>query len=535
MGYTLRFKNLETGELYPEQVLNAAPFEWANDNATIFYSYYHPDGFSDKVYRHQLGTNQSEDALVFHEEDHRFNLSVTKSKSGRYLYLYLESRLTTEVHFLEAEDPLGAFQLACARRSGIQYFLLHQGDRFLIRTNDEAPNFRLMEAPVANPCRERWEELIPNRDDTTLESVEVFARHFVLKERANGLAQLRVFDSEAAQGRAIHFPESAYALRLNDGPPYGGAKVRFEYTSMVTPKVIYEYDMDSHRREIVKRARAPNGYDPSQYQTERILAPAGDGTEVPIVLVFRKGLVRNGENPLSLIGYGSYGFSIDPWFSSSRLSLLDRGFVVGIAQVRGGGELGRSWHEGGRLFEKKNTFTDFIACAEHLIEEKYTSQDKLVITGGSAGGLLIGAVMNLRPDLARVAVAGIPFVDVFGTMLDDSIAMATLHYEEWGDPNRKRDYEYIKSYSPYENVRDCDYPNLLIAAGFRDPWVPFWHPLKWMARLRAHQRGDNRLLLRMNMSGGHGSSTGRFDPLKDRAFEYAFVLDRLGMDAAETR
>jgi len=412
----------------------------------------------------------------------------------------------------------------------MEYYIAHHSDKFYIRTNDKAKNFKVMEAPVENPTKSNWQELVGHRDSVKIDGIEALKNHLVVYERENGLKKMRIMNLANHEIHYVDFPEPVYTFRPNRNPDFNTNILRFTYTSLVTPRSVYDYDMDEKTRELKKRYEVLGGYDPSLYQSERIFAKASDGTMVPISLVYKKGMVKDGSNPLFLSGYGSYGSSREPGFSSNRLSLLDRGFLYAIAHIRGGGEMGRYWYDQGKLLKKKNTFTDLIACAEHLIAEKYTSSAKLVINGGSAGGLLMGAVTNMRPELFKVVIAKVPFVDVVNTMLDASIPLTVIEYEEWGNPKEKEYYGYMKSYSPYDNVEAKNYSSILITAGLNDPRVQYWEPAKWTAKLRALKTDENILLLKTKMGAGHGGASGRYDYLKDIAFEYAFIFDLFGIE-----
>ncbi len=528
--YVLRVKDLQTGKLLPDVVDSVSPsFEWANGNRTLFYTVTDEAWRSYKLYRHTLGEDAQNDVLVFHEKDDAFFLDVDKSKSTGYLFIQLESQTTSEVYYLDATDPTGEFKLIHPRQQDMEYSVYHHGDQFYIVTNDQAKNFKLMQAPVSGPSKNNWKEVIPHRDSVKLDRIEVFKDFMVLYERENGLRQIRIRDFGTEKTHAIEFPEPVYTCWGEWNPEYDTRLLRFAYMSFVTPESIYDYDMGTEQRELKKRKEVLGGYDPDLYQTERIFAAAGDGTRIPISMVYRKGMQRDGNNPLYLYGYGAYGISMDTYFSSNRFSLVDRGFIYAIAHVRGGGEMGRYWYEDGKLLKKKNTFTDFIAAAEHLMGEKYTSSDKLVIDGASAGGLLIGAVVNMRPDLFRAVIADVPFVDLMNTMLDESIPLTVIEYEEWGNPNEEEYFDYMLSYSPYDNVEAKDYPNMLILAGLNDTRVQYWEPAKWAAKLRSTKTDTNRLLLKTEMGSGHGGVSGRYSRLRDVAFQYAFVLDVLGI------
>jgi oligopeptidase B len=529
-AYTLYVKDLNAGKLLTDEIPNTYYFTaWANDNKTIFYTVLDEAKRPYKVYRHTLGTNLAEDVLVYHEKDQAYEVSLGKTKSKEYLLMNLESETTSEVRYLKADRPAEDFKVVQTRQHEMEYSIEHHGDKFFIVTNDNAKNFKLMEAPVEDPSKKNWKEVIPHRDSVKIDGIDVFKNHLVVYERERGLKKIRILNMTNNEVHYVDFPEPVYTFWQSGNPDFNTNLLRFNYTSLVTPRSVFDYNMDTKTRELKKQDEVLGGYDPSQYQSERIFAKAEDGTTIPISLVYKKGMVKDGNNPLLLYGYGAYGASSDPIFSSNHLSLLDRGFIYTIAHVRGGGEMGRYWYDDGKLLHKKNTFTDFIACAEHLIAEKYTSSDKLVISGVSAGGLLIGAVTNMRPDLFKVVIAQVPFVDLLNTMLDPSLPLTVIEYEEWGNPNDKEYYDYMKSYSPYDNVVAKDYPNMLITAGLNDPRVSYWEPAKWTAKLRAKKTDQNLLLLKTKMESGHFGATGRYDYLKDVAFEYAFIFDVLGI------
>ena len=529
--YTLYVKDLNSGELLRDEIQNTYySMEWANDNKTIFYTTLDDATRPYKLYRHILGTAQKEDQMVFHEKDEAFFVSVFKTRSREYLIITLESQTTTEAWYLEADFPDDDFKVIHPRQHKMEYYIAHHGDKFYIVTNDQAKNFRLMEASVTAPSKNNWKELIPHRDSVKIDAADPFKNHLIVYERERGLKKIRITNLTNNQVHYVDFPEPVYTYWRSRNPDFNTNTLRFNYTSLVTPRSVLDYNMDTKARELKKQYEVLGGYDPSLYQSERVFAKASDGTMVPMSLVYKKGMVRDGNNPLFLRGYGSYGASREPTFSSNRLSLLDRGFIYVMAHVRGGGEMGRYWYEDGKLLKKKNTFTDFIACAEHLIAEKYTSSDRLVIYGGSAGGLLVGAVTNMRPDLFNAVIADVPFVDVLNTMLDPTIPLTVIEYEEWGNPNQKEYYHYMKSYSPYDNVEAKEYPSMLITAGLNDPRVQYWEPAKWTAKLRALKTDESILLLKTKMEAGHMGASGRYDYLKDVAFEYVFIFDLFGIE-----
>ena len=526
--YTLFFLDLATKSLYSETIPNTYySFAWGNDNQTVFYTKVDNANRPYQLWRHILGSDPSSDVLVYQEDDEAYYLGVDKTRSRAYILLELGSKITSEVYYLDADNPGGEFQLFQPRQTGIEYFLGHHSDRFYITTNEDAINFKLMSTPVNSIDKTNWKTIIPHREDVLLVGVDAFADRLVIYERKEGLPTARIQTLATGEIKELTFPEPTYSFFGGNNPEFNTTKFRFSYSSMITPSSVFDYDFETEERELKKETEVLGGYDRTLYASERLTAIASDGTKVSISLVYKKGIDKDGSNPLWLTGYGSYGYPYPVTFSSLRLSLLDRGFIVAIAHIRGGQEMGRKWYEDGKFLSKKNTFTDFIACAEHLIAEKWTNSDRLVISGGSAGGLLMGAVINMRPDLFKVVVADVPFVDVLTTILDTSLPLTILEWEEWGNPNQKEYYDYIKSYSPYDNVTAKDYPALLITAGLNDSRVKYWEPAKWTAKLRELKTDNNLLLLKTNMSAGHGGASGRYESLKEIAFEYAFVLDRL--------
>ncbi len=528
--FTLYIKDLATGHLLAESIDNtSAGVTWANDSRTLFYTMLDHARRPCRLYRHTVGTSPATDALVYFEADESFFLDINRTRSRRYLLLDITSHSTTEVRFLNADQPGSGFRVVQPRESGVEYSVEHHDDRFFITTNDSAPNFRLVQAPVASPSKANWSPVLPYRPEIKLDETDAFRSHLVVYEREAGLRQIRVVDLASNEEHLVAFPEPVYTFRAHENPEFETTLLRFSYTSLVTPSSVVEYDMRERTWMVRKRTEVLGGYDQSLYCSERVFATAADGERVPISLVYRDPLQLDGRRPLLLNGYGAYGLSYDPTFSSNTLSLLDRGFVVAIAHVRGGEEMGRSWYEGGKLLNKRSTFTDFIASAEHLVAGGYTSPDRLVINGGSAGGLLMGAVTNLRPDLFRVVLAEVPFLDVVNTMLDASLPLTVIEYDEWGNPNDRAAYEYIRSYSPYDNIEAKHYPDMLVTGGLNDPRVAYWEPAKWTAKLRASKTNGSRLLLRTNMGAGHGGASGRFDFLREIAFKYAFMLDVLGV------
>jgi oligopeptidase B len=529
--YTLHVKDLTTGQLYPETIDNlSGDVEWAADNRTIFYTVPDDAWRPYRLYRHVLDTDPTKDVLVYEESDDKFWMDVGKTKDKKYLLIGSGSKVTSEYRYLPTDDPTGEFTIIQPRVHEMEYEVYHHGGYFYIVTNaDGAKNFKLVKTSVETPGKEFWEEVIPYDRKVKIDGLDVFKDYLVVYKRENGLQAIEVRNLTDGEKYDVDFPEPVYAVYGSSNPEYNSGTLRFTYMSLVTPNSVYDYNMETRERELKKRKEVLGDYDPDDYQSERIFATAEDGTKIPISLVYRKGMTRNGNNPLYLYGYGAYGISMDPWFSSNRLSLLDRGFIFAIAHIRGGGELGRYWYDEGKLRDKVNTFTDFIACAEHLIDQGYTSSKRLAISGGSAGGLLIGAVVNMRPDLCEVAVANVPFVDIMNTMLDESIPLTVVEYEEWGNPNEKKFFDYMLSYSPYDNVKKQAYPNMFITGGLHDTRVQYWEPAKWTAKLQANNTGHNRILLKTNMGAGHGGKSGRYDYLRDLALEYAFVLDCFGI------
>ncbi|HEV2967407.1 MAG TPA: S9 family peptidase [Candidatus Dormibacteraeota bacterium] len=526
--HELRFRDVATGADL-EDVIRGVYYgaAWSADSRTFFYVM--PDAAVRpfQVWRHVLGTSTGDDVLVLQEDDERFELSVEPTKSERFVLFTSASQVTSEIRFLPSDQPDAQPRLVEPRRHGIEYSIDHQGDRFLILTNDGALNFRLMAAPVSRPGRESWTEVVPERPGVRLNLTDVFANQVVLGQRSDGLQRLEVLDCATGDLHVVDQPDSAYTAFPGSDPNYESGVMRFFYTSLTAPFSAVDYDMRTRERTVVKEQPVRGGYDRADYVTERLWATAPDGVRVPISLVYRRGLKRDGSSPALLNGYGAYELSSEPMFDSVRLSMLDRGFVFAIAHVRGGGEMGREWYEDGKFLHKTNTFSDFIACAERLVELGYTNPDRLTIRGRSAGGLLIGAVMNMRPDLFACAVAQVPFVDVVTTMLDDKLPLTVNEYDEWGNPSDVEFYRYMKTYSPYDNVRPEDYPALLVTAGLNDPRVSYWEPAKWVAKLRSLNRGDAALLLKTEMGSGHSGPSGRYESWREEAFITAFVLDQV--------
>ncbi|MFT5050239.1 MAG: oligopeptidase B, partial [Chlamydiales bacterium] len=514
--YTLHVKDLSTGQVLDEVIPSTTGnVAWANDNATLFYTKQDPETLrSYQIWRHTIGTDTATDTLIFEEEDDTFSCYVNKTKSKRFMVISSDQTLSSEARYLDANNPNGDFKVFLPRARDHEYELDHFGGHFYVRTNDGAQNFRLMRTAIDNTQRGAWEEVVEHRDDVLLEGFEVLAGHLILDERKNGLGQLRYRRWSETQWHTIDFKEPAYSIRLTRNVDFDTAQLRYGYSSMRTPGSVYEYDLESGEPRLLKRDEVLGGFNRENYVTERLLATARDGTQVPISLVYRTDVERDGSNPLLLYAYGSYGSSSDASFSSSRISLLDRGFIAATAHVRGGSEMGRAWYEGGKLHEKKNTFTDFIDCAEHLVEAGYTSPSSLYGYGGSAGGLLIGAVANMRPDLFDGLIAAVPFVDVVTTMLDDTIPLTTSEYDEWGNPNEEGYYRYMLSYSPYDQVVAQAYPSMLVTTGLHDSQVQYFEPAKWVAKLRALKTDNNRLVIKIDMKAGHGGASGRDHRIK---------------------
>jgi oligopeptidase B len=529
--FTLVVKTLATGAVSAPVSERVTSIAWANDHRTLLYTTEdETTKRSNKLFRHRLGGPLGgTPELVYEETDELYRLFITKTRSKAFVFAISASSTTSEVRCLSADAPGVAPRLLLPRREGHEYYPDHHGTRFFIRTNDKGRNFRLVEAPVEAPGEAHWREVVPHRDAVMLEDIDCFRGHLVVSELENGLP--RLVATELATGRAhpIEFPEPVYSAYPHMNAEFDTTKFRFGYESFVTPRSVFEYDLVTRERILLKQTEVLGGYDASRYASERVYARAADGTKVPISLVFKKGTPRDGGAPMLLSGYGSYGFAIPIAFNSNRMSLLDRGMVFAVAHIRGGGEMGKIWHEQGRMLEKKNTFTDFIAAAEHLVAERWTRREKLVITGGSAGGLLMGAVVNMRPDLFHAAVAQVPFVDVMNTMLDASLPLTVGEYLEWGNPNEKAAYFYMKSYSPYDNIAARPYPNMLVKTSWSDSQVMYWEAAKYVARLRAMKSGENLLLLKTNMDAGHGGASGRYDALRETAFDYAFILSQVDL------
>ncbi|HAV78487.1 MAG TPA: oligopeptidase B, partial [Anaerolineae bacterium] len=522
--------------IHPESIPNAygsvylmTGIEWANDSEKIFYATLDDAKRPFKFHSHKIGTNPSQDVLIYHEENEIFSLYFSKSRDDAYIMTHHTSTLTTEVRFLSADQPDSELKVVAKREHGIEYSADHHNGFFYIATNKGAKNFKLVKAPVEMPDRENWQEVIPHRDDVLIEDVECFEDYLVIYERKNGLEQIRISDSDGISNvRYVEFPEPTYHFEPRGNSNFKTKLLRFIYSSLVTPNSTIDYHMDSGEWEVMKENKV-SGYDKSQYVCDYIFATANDGKKIPISIIYKKSLTLDGNNPTLLHGYGAYGATLDAEFTSNRISLLDRGFVYAIGHIRGGSDLGREWYDDGKVFNKKNSFTDFIACAEHLIAHGFTSNEKLAIYGVSAGGLLVNACMIMRPDLFKAVIGKVPFVDVVTSMSDPTVPLTALEYDEWGNPARNEDhYEYMLSYSPYDNIQEASYPNLLLTGGLNDPRVAYWEPAKFAAKLLEHKVDDNILILRTNFHAGHAGSSGRYDYLEEVAFEYAFLIDRVG-------
>ena len=532
--FVLRIKDLRTGAWLPDRVEKLSwGLAWASDNKTLFYMTPDSAKRGDRVWRHTIGTPTAQDVSIYHDPDVLYNVSVSRSRSGEWIFISSGSFTSSEWHVLSAAAPATPLRLIAPRRPGIEYEVDAGEGVFYIITNDRATNFKVMTAPFADPSAKNWKEWLPHRADAFVESVIPFKRHVVIQERREGLRRLRVTalgqGSGAAATHDISFPEVAYGVSLAGNAQYDLGTLRFTYSSLVTPNSVYDYAMDTRTRELRKQTEVLGGFDPSRYAVERVYATARDGAKVPVSLVYKKSLVRDGKRPLLLYAYGSYGATTEPTFSSTIFSLVDRDFIYAIAHVRGGQEMGRTWYDDGKMMKKMNTFTDFIDVADHLVKERYTSADRLAANGGSAGGLLMGVVATMRPDLFKAVVADVPFVDVINTMLDASIPLTAQEWEQWGNPNKTDEYQYMKAYSPYDNVTAKAYPRMLVTSGLNDSRVGYFEPTKWVARLRATKTDANPLLLKMNMGAGHGGSSGRYERLKEIAFRYAFIVDQVSM------
>ena len=532
--YTIQIKNLETNEILPEKILNTSGgATWASDNKTFFYVKNDLKTLrSDKIYRHTLNTGSSKDVLIYEEKDDTFNTFVYKEKSKKYLVIGSSSTLTNEYQILESDNPTGKFRYFQKRVRGLEYSISHFGDSFYIVTNkDKATNFKLMKTNENSTSKENWTDIIPHRKETLLEGIDIFKNYLVVEERTNGLHRIQIRPWNGVGAYYLPFESETYSAYTTTNPDFDTDLLRYGYQSLTTPTSVIDFNMKTKEKTVLKEQEVLGGkFDKKNYVEERIWATAKDGTKIPISIMYRKGMKKNGNNPVLQYAYGSYGYSMDAYFSSSRLSLLDRGFIYAIAHIRGGEDLGREWYENGKLLNKMNTFTDFVDCSKYLIGQKYTSSKHLYAEGGSAGGLLMGVVVNIAPELYNGVIAQVPFVDVVTTMLDDTIPLTTGEYDEWGNPNDKTYYDYMLSYSPYDNVAAQNYPNILIITGLHDSQVQYWEPAKWVAKLRTKKTDKNILLLNTNMDAGHGGASGRYEQLKETAKEFSFLLDLEGIE-----
>ena len=526
--YTLAVKDLRTGNLLSDHIEKTGSVAWANDNKTVFYTVEDSAKRQYRLYRHKVGTTGPDD-LIYEEKDARFSVEVFGTRSKAYIFLISGSHTTSEARFIAADQPAAEWKVIEPRKQDIEYYPDHNGDFFYIRVNDTGRNYRLVKAPVAAPAKANWQEVIPHRPNVMLDDTDFFKNYYITYERENGLPQISVADLQSGRSHRIPFPEPAYVSSPYVNREYDTTKFRYSYQSFVTPQSVYEYDMAGGASTLLKQKEVPGGYDRTRYQVEQLYAPATDGTKIPISVVYLKGKKLDSSGPLYLYGYGSYGISIDVNFNSNLFSLVDRGVVYAIAHPRGGGEMGKTWHDAGRMMQKKNTFTDFIASAEYLLSKGYGSRDKLVIEGGSAGGLLMGAVTNMRPDLFHAVIAKVPFVDVMNTMLDESLPLTVTEFEEWGNPKEKPAFDYMISYSPYDNIQQKTYPNILVKTSFNDSQVMYWEPAKYVAKMRATRNDHKTLILKTNMGAGHGGASGRYDRLHDAAFDYAYILNQMGI------
>ena len=526
--YTLQIKDLRTGQLLPEKIERVNNVAWATDNKTIFYVTEDPvTKRSDKFFRHTLGSDKND--LILEEKDELFDLGAGRSRDKAVIFVGSYSKTSTEFRYLPADNPNAELKFIVPRQAEHEYDVDHRDGLFYIRTNKGAKNFRIVTAPDSDPSEKNWKEFVAHRPTVKIEDLNLFANHAVLSEWENGLEQIEILDFKTNKSTRIKFPEPVYSASLGPNREFETTTLRYNYNSMVTPNSVFDYDFNTGQSTLKKQTDVPGGFDKNNYTSERVFATGADGTKIPMSMVYRKGVKLDGSAPMLLYAYGSYGYSIPPTFSSNRLSLLDRGVVYVIAHIRGGGEMGEEWRDAGRMMKKMNTFTDFIACADHLVKEKYTSKDRLVIQGGSAGGLLMGVVSNMRPDLFKGVISQVPFVDVLNTMLDATLPLTTSEYIEWGNPNEKTAFEYIKQYSPYDNIAKKDYPSMLVKVSVNDSQVPYWEGAKLVAKLRAMKTDQNPLLLKVNFGAGHGGASGRYDALRETAFDYAYMLWQMGV------
>jgi len=528
--YVLAVKDLQTGKMLVDHAERVGSVVWANDNKTIFYT--QEDEVAKRqyqLYRHTAGTGH--DTLVYEEKDERFEVDARDTRSQAYVFLISASHTTSEARYIPADQPTAEFKVMEPRKQGVEYYPDHNGDSFYIRVNDTGRNFRLVKAPVADPGSKNWQEVVAHDPGVMLDEMDFFKNYYVLYERENGLPQIRVTDLRSGQSRRIEFPEPAYAASSYINRVYDTSEFRYGYQSAITPESVYAYDMEKGTSTLLKQKEVPGGYDRARYRVEQIYAPASDEVKIPISVVYGKGKKLDGKGALFLYGYGSYGISIDIFFDPNIFSMVDRGVVVAVAHIRGGGEMGKAWHDAGRMMHKKTTFTDFIACAEYLLGHGYGSKDRLAIEGESAGGLLMGTVLNMRPDLFEAALVGVPFVDVMNTMLDESLPLTVGEFEEWGNPKERAAFDYMMTYSPYDNIAAKAYPNMLVKTSFNDSQVMYWEPAKYVAKMRALRTDHNVLILKTNLSpAGHGGTSGRYDRLKEDAFDYAFLLTQMGIE-----
>ena len=529
--YTLAVKDLRTGKLLADRAERVGSVVWANDNKTIFYTIEDETTKREyRMYRHAAGTSGA-DKLLYEEKDERFDVFAGKTRSRAFLFMFAASHTTSEARYIPAGEPMAEWKVLEPRKQDVEYYPDHNGDFFYIRTNDAGRNFRLVKAPVTDPGSQNWKEVIPHRSNVMLDDMDFFKNYYVLSERENGLPQLRVAELRSGESRRIEFPEPAYASYSHINREYDTTKYRYGYQSFITPASVFEYDMTDSKSTLLKQKEVPGGYDGTRYQVERIFATASDGVKVPVSVVHLKGAKLDGKGPIYLTGYGSYGVSYDIGFDSDLFSLVDRGVMAAVAHIRGGGEMGKAWHDDGRMMHKKNSFSDFVASAEYLVAQGYGSKERLVIEGRSAGGLLMGAVLNMRPDLFHAALVGVPFVDVMNTMLDETLPLTVGEFEEWGNPKEKPAFDYMMSYSPYDNIEAKTYPNLLVRTSFNDSQVMYWEPAKYVAKMRAVRSDHNKLVLKTNMNpAGHGGASGRYDRLHETAFDYAYFLTQMGIE-----
>jgi len=528
--YTLFVKDLVSGEILETVAERVGSATWAADNKTLFYTVEEESTKRQyRLYRHVVGEAAHEDDLIYEEPDLAFNVGVDRTRDREYLLLDIDSLTTSEARFLRADRPTAEWRLLAPRVPDQEFEVDHRGDEFYLRVNDRGRNFRLVRAPVETPGRDSWTEVLPHRSDVMLEGFDLFRNHSVVFERENGLPHVRITDLRTGEWHRIAFPEPVYSASPDENAEFDTSVYRYGYESLVTPPSVFDYDMDARTSTLLKQKEILGGYDPAEYATERIWATAEDGEKVPVSLVQRRDVPRDGRAPLYLYAYGSYGIPLPVSFSSNRLSLLDRGVVIALAHIRGGGDLGKRWHDAGRMLNKRNTFTDFIACAEYLLSEGYGARERLVIQGGSAGGLLMGAVANMRPELFRAVLLQVPFVDVLNTMLDETLPLTVGEFEEWGNPGGKAAYEYMRSYCPYTNLTRGDYPAMLVRTSLNDSQVMYWEPAKYVARLRTLKTDTRPLLLEINMAAGHGGASGRYDRLREIALDYAFILWQMGL------